>query len=275
MSQRTENKFQPVYVVGVGMTKFLRPGTNKLDYPQLVKEAVASALSDCRVSYQTVKQACVGYVYGDSTCGQRSLYEMGMTGIPIYNVNNNCSTGSTALMLAYQMVKGGVNDCVLAVGFEKMERGSLTSKFRDRVSPLDKHMKVLADNHQIIAAPMSAQMFGAAGQEHMMKYGTTKEHFAKIAQKNHKHSVHNQNSQSNREYSLQEILDSPVVYGPLTRLQCCPTSNGAAAAIIVSKKFVEENHLQSQAIEIVGMEMSTDPATSLSKIVASKWLDLT
>ncbi|XP_055950206.1 sterol carrier protein 2-like [Argiope bruennichi] len=265
MSQGTKSNFQPVYVVGVGMTKFLRPGTNKLDYPQLVKEAVVAALSDCRVSYDTIQQATVGYVYGDSTCGQRSLYELGMTGIPIYNVNNNCSTGSTALMLAYQFIKGGINDCVLAVGFEKMERGSLTSKFRDRVSPLEKHMKLLSNNHPIVAAPMSAQMFGAAGQEHMMKYGTTKEHFAKIAQKNHKHSVHNQNSQSNREYSLQEILDSPVVYGPLTRLQCCPTSNGAAAAVVVSKRFVEEHHLQSQAVEIVGMEMATDPTSSLSE----------
>ncbi|GFR14904.1 non-specific lipid-transfer protein [Trichonephila clavata] len=133
---------QPVYVIGVGMTKFLRPGTNKVDYPQLVKEAVVSALSDCKLSYDTIQQACVGYVYGDSTCGQRSLYEVGMTGIPIYNVNNNCSTGSSALMLAYQLVKGGISDCILAVGFEKMERGSLTSKFRDRVSPLDKHMKM-------------------------------------------------------------------------------------------------------------------------------------
>ncbi|GFT44936.1 non-specific lipid-transfer protein [Nephila pilipes] len=265
MAQQTDKSLQPVYVIGVGMTRFLRPGTNKFDYPHMVKEAVVSALSDCKVPYETIQQACVGYVYGDSTCGQRSLYEVGMTGIPIFNVNNNCSTGSSALMLAHHFVKGGLSDCVLAVGFEKMERGSLTSKFRDRVSPLEKHMKVLSNNHPIIAAPMSAQMFGAAGQEHMMKYGTTKEHFAKIAQKNHKHSVHNQNSQSNREYSLQEILDSPVVYGPLTRLQCCPTSNGAAAAVLASKRFVEENHLQTQAVEIVGMEMATDPSSSLSE----------
>lgn len=112
---------------------------------------------------------------------------------------------------------------------------------------------------------MSAQMFGAAGQEHMTKYGTTKEHFAKIAQKNHRHSVHNQNSQLNHEYTLQEILDSPVVYGILTRLQCCPTSNGAAAAILASKQFVEQNGLQNQAVEIVGLEMATDPESSLSE----------
>ncbi|KFM78805.1 Non-specific lipid-transfer protein, partial [Stegodyphus mimosarum] len=265
MFQQGISNPQPVYVVGVGMTKFLKPGTNKIDYPGLVKEAVIAALSDARIPYDKVEQACVGYVYGDSTCGQRSLYEVGMTGIPIYNVNNNCCTGSTALMLANQLIRGGMSDCVLALGFEKMEKGSLTSKFRDRANPLDKHMKVLSNNCPIVAAPMSAQMFGAAGQEHMTKYGTTKEHFAKIAQKNHRHSVHNQNSQSNREYTLQEIMDSPVVYGPLTRLQCCPTSNGAAAAIIASKQFVEANNLQSQAVEIIGMEMTTDPPTSLSE----------
>lgn len=138
----SETKGQPVYVVGVGMTRFTKPGTSKVDYPALVKEAVVSALSDCRVPYEKVEQACVGYVYGDSTCGQRALYGVGMTGIPVYNVNNNCSSGSTALTLAYQMVKGGLSDCVLAVGFEKMEKGSLTSKYRDRANPLDKHMKV-------------------------------------------------------------------------------------------------------------------------------------
>lgn len=247
------------------MTRFLKPGTSKVDYPGLVKEAVNAALSDCRVSYNKVQQACVGYVYGDSTCGQRSLYEVGMTGIPVYNVNNNCSSGSTALSLGYQMIKGGLGDCILAVGFEKMEKGSLTSKFRDRTSPLDKHLKVLSNNCPIVAAPMAAQMFGAAGQEHMTKYGTTKEHFAKIAQKNHRHSVHNQNSQNNHEYTLQEILDAPLVYGPLTRLQCCPTSNGAAAAVLASQRFVEQNGLQAQAIEIVGLEMATDPHTSLSE----------
>lgn len=86
----------------------------------------------------------VGYVYGESTCGQRALYEVGITGIPVYNVNNNCSTGSTALFIAKQFIEGGVSDCVLALGFEKMERGSLGVKYNDRTNPLDKHMSGLA-----------------------------------------------------------------------------------------------------------------------------------
>lgn len=130
-------------------------------------------------------------IVGDSTCGQRALYEVGLTGIPMYNVNNNCSTGSTALMLAKQLIENGDNDCVLALGFEKMERGSLQSKYMDRTIPLDNHISTMSDLHDITGGPITAQMFGNAGIEHMKKYGTKPEHFAKIAYKNHKHSVNN------------------------------------------------------------------------------------
>ncbi|XP_064457439.1 sterol carrier protein 2-like [Ornithodoros turicata] len=251
-----------VFVIGVGMTPFAKPGDKKRDYPILAKEAATAALADARVSYNDIQQAVCGYVYGDSTCGQRALYDVGMTGIPVYNVNNNCSTGSTALLLAKQLVEGRVADIVLALGFEKMERGSLTSKFRDRANPCDRHAKVLAATHGLQPAPMAAQMFGAAGIEHMSKYGTTQQHLAKIAQKNHRHSVHNPNSQFRGEHSIAEILESPVVYGPLTKLQCCPTSDGAAAAVVVSEDVVRKLGLENQAVEVVSMAMATDlPST--------------
>lgn len=254
-----------VFVVGVGMTKFAKPGDKKRDYPVLAKEAVTAALQDSRLSYEDVQQACCGYVYGDSTCGQRCLYDVGMTGIPVYNVNNNCSTGSTALMLAKQLVQGGVADVVLALGFEKMDRGSLTSKYRDRANPVEKHAKVLAATHGLAPAPMAAQMFGAAGIEHMAKYGTTPEHLAKIAEKNHRHSVNNPNSQFQEEHTLQEILESPTVFGPLTKLQCCPTSDGAAAAVVVSEDVVRRLKLEGQAVEILSLEMATDLPTAFSE----------
>lgn len=98
-------------------------------------EAVGKALKDANLQIRDIEAACIGYVYGDSTCGQRALYEVGMTGIPIFNVNNNCSTGSSALMLAKLHVEAG-SDCVLALGFEKMERGSLTSKVFSQLSQL-------------------------------------------------------------------------------------------------------------------------------------------
>ncbi|KAF4533146.1 hypothetical protein B566_EDAN007957 [Ephemera danica] len=252
-----------VFVVGVGMTKFEKPGRrDDFDYPQMAKESITKALRDARISHSDVQQACVGYVYGDSTCGQRAIYEVGMSGIPIYNVNNNCSTGSTALFMAKQFIEAGSSDCVLALGFEKMERGSLSSKYLDRTNPMDKHVELMAEIAGINNSPIAAQIFGNAGKEHMEKYGTKPEHLAKIAYKNHKHSVNNPYSQFRDEYTLDQILKSPQVFGPLTKLQCCPTSDGSAAAILASENFVHKHGLESQAVEIVGMEMATDlPST--------------
>ena len=128
------------YVIGVGMTKFDKPGTKEGDYPDWAKEAGAKALADAGVPYDAIEQAYAGYVYGDSSYGQRAVYELGLTGIPVLNVNNNCSTGSSALLLARNAIKGGLADCALAIGFEKMERGSLGMKYTDRTPALDKHM---------------------------------------------------------------------------------------------------------------------------------------
>jgi len=248
-----------VFVVGVGMTKFEKPGRrNDWDYPQMAKEAITKALVDSSIPFSEIQQACVGYVYGDSTCGQRAVYEVGLTGIPVYNVNNNCSTGSTALFMAKQFIQGGLSDCVLAVGFEKMEKGSLSAKYTDRTNPLDKHFTTMSEIREITAAPGAAQMFGNAGREHMEKYGTTQKTFAKIAEKNHKHSANNPYSQFRDVYSLQQILDSPQVHTPLTKLQCCPTSDGSAAAILCSLNFVNKHKLHHQAVEIIGMSMATD-----------------
>src|SRR6266702_6346284 len=155
-----------VYVIGVGMTKFEKPGSKAWDYPDMAKEAGMKALEDAGIPYSEVEQAVVGYVYGDSTCGQRAVYQLGLTGIPVYNVNNNCSTGSTALMLGWQAVGAGVSECVLALGFEKMEKGSLGTKYGDRTNPLDKHVMVMMEAQGFQPAPVPAQMFGGAGREH-------------------------------------------------------------------------------------------------------------
>ncbi len=251
-----------VYVVGVGMTKFEKPGSKDWDYPQMAKEAGTKALADAGIPYDAVEQVAVGYCYGDSTCGQRAVYEIGLSGVPIYNVNNNCATGSTALLMAKQFVEGGIAECALALGFEKMEKGSLGVKFTDRTNPMDLHAKQMIETRGFAKAPPAAQFFGNAGREHMERYGTTAEHFAKIGWKNHKHSVNNPYSQFQDEYTLQEIKDAPMVFDPLTKLCCCPTSDGAGAAVLASEAFVREHGLEEQAIEIVGQAMTTDfPST--------------
>ncbi|KAB0801340.1 hypothetical protein PPYR_05694 [Photinus pyralis] len=253
-----------VFVVGVGMSKFVKPGTGG-DYPDYAKEALCNALKDANVTIEQIQRAYVGYVYGDSCCGQRVIYESGMTGMPIFNVNNNCSTGATALLTAKEAIEFNVSDCVLALGFEKMERGGLKFKFHDRSIPLEKHTRIMSDIHGVTSAPLPAQYFSHAGMEHMKKYGTRLEHFAKIAYKNHNHSVNNPYAQFRDRYSLDEILKSPKIFGLLTKLQCCPTSDGAAAAVLASEHFVRSHGLESRAVEILGMEMCTDLPSSFDK----------
>ena len=251
-----------VFVIGVGMTKFEKPGSKEWDYPDMGREAGKKALEDAGIPFSDVEQAAVGYCYGDSTCGERAFYELGLSGIPIYNVNNNCSTGSTALFMAKQFIEGGLAECAMALGFEKMEKVSLGIKYTDRTTPMDKHFKLMVEQRGFAKAPGAPQMFGNAGLEHMERYGTTAEQFAKIGWKNHKHSVNNPYSQFQDEYTLEEILKAPTVYGPLTKLQCCPTSDGGAAAVLASEEFVRKHGLESKAVEILGMAMATDlPST--------------
>jgi len=257
-----------VFVVGVGMTKFEKPGRREdWDYPAMAKEAGTKALEDAGIDYAKVQEAAAGYCYGDSTSGQRAIYELGLTGIPIVNVNNNCSTGSTALYLAARGVRSGEADCALAIGFEKMQSGSLESGWSDREQPLMRHLEALARLREF-AMPVAPWMFGAAGAEHMDVYGSTPEHYAKIAEKNHRHSANNPYAQFQDVYTLDEIRSAKMVYEPLgmTRLMCSPTSDGSAAAVLAGERFVEEHGLGDRAVEIVGQAVVTDlPSTFEAK----------
>ena len=250
-----------VFVAGVGITKFEKPFSKDWQYTDMAREAGLMALQDAGITYDRIEQACVGYVYGESTCGQNAVYELGLTGIPVYNVNNNCSTGATALYLAKQLIEGGLAECVLALGFEKMQKGSLPVKSAE-ANPVGRHLRLMTELRGPSEAPPAAQMFGNAGREHMEKHRTRPEHFAKIAAKNHRHSVNNPYAQFQTEFSLDDVRQSPVIYDPLTKLQCCPTSDGAAAAILASGAFVKQHHLEQQAVEIAGIAMATDlPST--------------
>lgn len=256
---------QKTFVVGVGMTKFDKPGSKEGDYPDWAREAGSKALADAGIAYDLVEQAFAGYCYGDSTYGQRAVYGLGLTGIPVLNVNNNCSTGSSALWLARQAVKGGLVNCALAIGFEKMEKGSLGMKYTDRTPALDKHMMRMFELREAEQSPFAPQMFGNAGRDHMQRYGSTPEHYAWIGYKNHKHSVNNPYAQFQDEYTLQEIKDARMIHDPLTKLQCSPTSDGAAAVIVVSERFVDEHDLWDRAIEIAGQAMVTDLSSTFDE----------
>lgn len=261
------------FVIGVGMTKFCKPGTKEGDYPDWAAEAGTAALGDAGIRYLDVERAFAGYCYGDSTAGQRATYPLGLSGIPIVNVNNNCSTGSSALYLARESVTHGAADCALAVGFEKMQRGSLVSTFSDRADPLERHLEAMFRQRPRSDSPLAPQMFGNAARDHMERYGSTPDDYAWIGWKNHKHSVANPYAQFQTEYSVEDIKASAVIHEPLTKLQCSPTSDGSAAAVVASERFVDEHDLWDRAIEIAGQSMVTDlpgvfaPETDCLKLV--------
>ncbi|MER5828011.1 lipid-transfer protein [Streptomyces mirabilis] len=255
------------YVAGVGMTRFEKPETRDWQYWDMAREAGSAALADAGITYAEVEQVPVGYCFQPSTAGQRAAYELGLTGVPVYNVNNNCATGSSALMLARQFVEGGVADCVLALGFEKMKRGALGGGADGgdfSTSPVARHYGVMAARHGFEMSPPTAQIFGDAAREHMEKYGTTEAQLAAVGAKNHRHSANNPYAQFQDVYGVDEILAARVVHRPLTKLQCSPTSDGAAAAVVVSERFLERHEPARLAVEIVAQAMTTDTEESFA-----------
>ncbi|MPZ00311.1 MAG: Nonspecific lipid-transfer protein [Actinophytocola sp.] len=246
------------YVAGVGMTRFGKSGGPA--YPALVTETVGAALADAGMSYDDVQRAAVGYVFQPSAAGQRALYDVGLTGIPVVNVNNNCATGSTALLLAREWVESGLSDVALAVGFEQMTKDAMSGS-AGGVSTIDRHLDSLSQ-HGIMDAPVTAQFFGHAAEEHMRRHGTTPEQLARVAVKNHQHSTRNPLAQFQEPYSLDRVLGDKPVHGPLTRSQCSPVSDGAAAAVVVSERIVRHRGLTAQAVAIAAQSLVTDTEAS-------------
>jgi sterol carrier protein 2 len=161
-------KGAPAYILGVGMTKFIKP-RGQVDYTELGFEAGVKAMLDAHVSYDDVEQGVACFCYGDSCSGQRVFYQFGMTKIPIYNVNNNCSTGSTGLVMAKNMIASGQADCVLVVGFEKMRPGSLSRTYSDRADPVGLSETIMQETTGKSKVPFALQCFGNAGREYMQK----------------------------------------------------------------------------------------------------------
>jgi len=252
-----------VLVAGVGMIPFAKPGASA-PYPVMAGEATRAALADAGVTYAEVEQAYVGYVYGDSTSGQRALYDVGMTGIPIVNVNNNCSTGSTALFLARQAIATGAAECVLALGFEQMAQGAIAAQFPDRPTPFERFD---AETDALVGlpdVPLALRYFGGAGIAHMQKYGTRMETFAAIRAKASRHAARNPLALFRKEVTADDVMASPVMIpGVMTRLMACPPTCGAAAAIVVSEAFAARHHL-SPRVSIAAQAMTTDTASTFA-----------
>ena len=245
-----------VVVAGVGMIPFKKPGQSDT-YPVMGAQAVRLALADAGVGYESVQQAYASYVFGDSTGGQRVLYDVGMTGIPVINVHNNCASGSSALYLARQAIAGGQADVVLAFGFEQMNPGALGDMYTDRPAPLELFQQACASVVPEGVAP-APRLFGAAGQEHMKRFGTPLESFAKIRAKASRHASNNPFAVFRKVVSTEEVMADQVMWpGVMTRLMACPPTCGAAAAVLCSEDYARKHGLDGR-VWIAGQALATD-----------------
>lgn len=246
-----------VVVAGVGMIPFKKPG-DSLSYYEMGAAAVRLALSDAGIDYAAVQQVYAGYVYGDSTCGQRAVYEVGMTGVPVFNVNNNCSTGSTALFLARQAVESGAVDCALAFGFEQMQPGALKTHWDDRPNTFGRFDDLCYELAGGKGIPLALRYFGGAGEEHMKRYGTKMETFAKVRAKASRHAANNPLALFRKVLSEDDVMQSPMIWpNVLTRLMACPPTCGGAAALVVSDEFARRHGLRTD-VRILAQAMTTD-----------------
>jgi sterol carrier protein 2 len=258
---------EKIVIAGVGMIPFRKPGDHP-PYFTMGAEAARLALADAGVEYVDVQQAYVGYVYGDSTSGQRALYEVGLTGVPIVNVNNNCSTGSTALYLARQAIEAGA-DCVLALGFEQMKPGALGAVFTDRPTPFDRFEEVTDELVGEAQIPLALRYFGGAGREHMQRYGTPLETFAQIRAKASRHAENNPLALFRKVVTADQVMaDVQVWPGVMTRLMACPPTCGAAAALLVSEHYARRRGIDT-SVHMLAQAMTTDTASTFGRSMIS------
>lgn len=245
-----------VLVAGVGMIPFSKPGQSA-SYDDMGAQAIKLALKDGNVAYDGVEQAYAGFVFGASCSGQRAVYKAGMTGIPIFNVNNNCSTGSSALFLARQAVESGLVECAIALGFEQMLPGAIAQYFTDRISPFA-DFDAACDAMVDVELPLALRYFGGAGRDHMRKYGTRLEDFAKVRAKASRHAANNPLAVFRNVMTEEDVLAAPIIWpGVMTKPMACPPTCGAAAAILVSRDFAKRHNIETK-VRIAAQAMTTD-----------------
>jgi acetyl-CoA acetyltransferase len=246
------------------MIPFTKAGASE-SYAVMGAKAGRAALKDAKLDYGLIQQVYVGYVYGDSCCGQAAAYGIGLTGVPVINVNNNCSTGSTALYLARQAVESGAVECAMALGFEQMGRGALNAVFNDRDDPAQRMLDTMSQTQGLVAdAPRAAQLFGGGGRTHMQMFGTKPETFGMISVKARKHAANNPYAVFREPITLEQVMSSQSIFDPLTRLQCCPPTCGAAAAVVCSEAFAKKHGLDTR-VKIAAQAMTTDTNTSFDE----------
>ena len=250
---------QKVYVAGVGMGRFSKP-SEQYPYEKMGAEAIIAAVADAGLELNDMQQAYASYVYGDSCSGQKVINEIGMPGVPIFNLNNNCASGSSALFLARQAVASGQVDVALVFGFEQMQAGALKTHWDDRTGAAKETFEALLQTRPIeeLQGPPAPALFGAAGAEYMEMYDATPELFGKVAVKSRRHAASNPSAVFKDPLTLEEVMAAPVVFGGfLTRLMCCPPTCGAAAAVFVSENYAKKHGCRTDVF-VAGQGMASD-----------------
>ncbi|MDI6858619.1 MAG: thiolase family protein [Dehalococcoidia bacterium] len=238
------------YIIGVGMVKYGRyPDKSVVD---LATEAVIAALKDANLTMKDIQMVGSGNL--SAPIGQAIMRSVGQTGVPVVNVSNACATGSTACREAYFSVASGAFDIAMGIGSEQMGKAGLLGAGR---------IGAMGDLAYIPEGVMGSQLmppvFSQWGVDHMRKYGTTFEDFARVAYKNHKNSVHNPYAQYQQEFSMEEIMNARMISWPNTLYMCCPTGDGAGAVIYASADKVRQLGLSSKAVKVAACVLTSDP----------------
>lgn len=211
-----------IAIVGIGIHKFGRFGEKP--YAEIGRDAARMALKDAGIGWKDIQTAYCSTMYLPATSGARILRPLGATGIPICDVEAACASGGVALKQAMLAIESGQYDLALILGVEKMPRG-----FMD---PL-----MLYERWQVeMGMSTNPSYWAMRARRHMYEYGTTEKHIAKVAYKNHKNSVLNPNAMYTKEFSMEEIMNSPQVCDPIRLLEICAPNEGAAALVITTKE---------------------------------------
>jgi acetyl-CoA acyltransferase len=246
-----------VYIVGVGMVKYGRyPDKTVLD---LAGEAVVAALKDANMTMKDIQMVGSGNL--SAPVGQAIMRLVGQTGVPVVNVSNACATGSTACREAYFSVASGAYDVAMGIGSEQMGKAGLLGagggSFGGRPGGGGFDPAYISEG--VLGSGTMPTVFSQWGVEHMKKYGTTFEDFARVAYKNHKNSVHNPYAQYQKEFSLEEVMESRMISWPNTLLMCCPTGDGAGAVIYASAEKARQ--FGAKAVKVAACILTSDPFT--------------
>jgi acetyl-CoA acyltransferase len=259
-----------VWIIGTAMTPFGRFDKDLID---LAAEATTAALADAGMTMADHGVLALGNVYeANSHNGQRLQKQLGQTGIPVFNVVNACATGATAVRVAMLSILAGETDVGLAVGVEKMGKMGMLGGGKPKgdkkvYEPKGRYGSVLK-TEGVLGTNLMPGVFAQAGMEYALAHGVTATQFAKVAQKNHAHSVLNPLAQYRREFSLQEILDAELIAYPNTLPMCCPTGDGAAAVVLVSDERLRrlDPDVRRRAVKVSASVLTSDPWTESDQV---------